>query len=63
MLSCFIPIILIKRQNVSPVPTHWVEFVAYGAVLIGISFMIPTALTMLARGLAADIFGRKQRVG
>lgn len=50
-------------KNVSFVPTHWVEFVAYGAVLKGISLMIPTGLTMLAHGLVTDIFGRKQRVG
>ena len=56
-------IALIKRQYVSPVPAHHVEFVAYGPELIGISLMIPTAPTVLACGLAADIFGRKQRVG
>lgn len=59
--SCLIT--LIKRQNVSPVPAHHVEFVAYGPELIGISVMIPTAPTMLACGLAADIFGRKLRGG
>lgn len=55
---------LIKRQNVSPPPAqHQVEFVAYGRELIGISLMIPTAPTMLAYGLVADIFWREWRVG
>lgn len=57
-------ITLIKRQNVSPLPAqHQVEFVAYGRELIGISLMIPTAPTMLAYGLVADIFWREWRVG
>lgn len=48
----------------TPVPAqHQVEFVAYGPELIGISLMIPTAPTMLAYGLVADIFERERRVG
>lgn len=53
-----------EKKNVSPVPAqHQVEFVAYGQELIGISLMIPTAPTMLAYGLVADIFERERRVG
>lgn len=64
LFTLFQPVLLHwLRQNVSPVPTHHqVEFGAYGPQLIGISLMIPTAPTMLACGLAADIFGREQRV-
>lgn len=43
----------IKRQSESPVPSHYVEFEAYGPELMGI--------TLLVCGLDTDIFGRKQR--
>lgn len=53
-----------EKKNMTPVPAqHQVEFVAYGPELIGISLMIPTAPTMLAYGLVADIFERERRVG